>query len=418
MSTHIDKRRSYRAALSVLFLDNLGLSVVYPIFTPLVLQPIYDLLPHGYSLSHRMLLLGLLIASFPFMQFLGGPVMGHIADKRGRRFGFTIALLGEAIGFFLTGLGIAIKNYPFVVFSRLFSGFFAGNFTICLSTITDIHCDLKDRAKAFGTVASVAGISFVVAIAMGGILSNDALSKVFNSSLPFWIITALSLFNILVIWKAFSETQHAPTPISGVYKSQIIELIGILRASNLRILYPLFFFFMVGWIVSLQFLSSFLLEHFHGTKTMITTLFISVGIAWCISNMWLERILIRAYSPLKILSISLLLATLTLFTASEVRVYYLFFHFILFTSVFASLVWTNCLALISIKAPNYLQGKLLGINQSVATLSMMVAPLFGAYIGRFDIRTIYLFASSSLLLSSLILFLFRKKLKQNTKNSF
>jgi len=406
------KRRSFRAALSVLFLDNLGLSVVYPIFTPLVLQPLYELLPPSYSLAHRVILLGLLIASFPFMQFLGAPIMGHIADKRGRRFGFTVALIGEAIGFFLTGLGIALKSYPLIVFSRLLSGFFAGNFTICLSTITDLHQDVKSRAKDFGTVASVGGISFVVAITLGGILSNDALSKVFNSSLPFWIITALSLMNIGIIWKAFKETHTSTDNISQVLKNQIFELVQIYRASTLRILYPLFFFFMVGWIISLQFLSSFLLEHFQGTKVMITTLLVSVGLGWCISNMWFERILIRIFSPFKILSISLLLATLCLFVASEVRVYYLFFHFILFGSIFASLVWTNCLALISKEAPNYLQGKLLGINQSVATLSMLVAPLFGGFIGEFDIRTIYLFASSSLLLSLLILFVFRNKLKQ------
>ena len=44
-------RRSFRAILSVLFLDNLGLIVVYPIFTPLVLKPIYTLLPIEYPLS-------------------------------------------------------------------------------------------------------------------------------------------------------------------------------------------------------------------------------------------------------------------------------------------------------------------------------------------------------------------------------
>ena len=59
------QRRSFRAVLSVLFLDNLGLSIVYPIFTPLVLRPVSHLLPPTYPLSFRMILLGLLIAAFP-----------------------------------------------------------------------------------------------------------------------------------------------------------------------------------------------------------------------------------------------------------------------------------------------------------------------------------------------------------------
>ena len=86
---------------------------------------------------------------------------------------------------------------------------------------------MKERAKDFGTVASVAGISFVVAIALGGILSNDSLSKVFNSSLPFWIITALSLVNIGIIWKAFEETHDSSGKIIQVFKNQLVELIQI-----------------------------------------------------------------------------------------------------------------------------------------------------------------------------------------------
>lgn len=411
-------RRSFRAALSVLFLDNLGLSVVYPIFTPLILEPIHNLLPAATPLSYRMVLLGILIAAFPFMQFLGGPFLGHIADRKGRRFAFTLALFGEAIGFFLTGVGIYLKSYSLVVFSRLFSGFFAGNFTICLAVIADLHPDLKTRAKHFGTVASVAGVSFVVAIALGGVLSNDTLSQIFTSSLPFWMITALALLNIFIIRKTFTETHGDVGGLKTLYKEQLSELIRIFRATSLRILYPLFFFFMVGWIVSLQFLSSFLIEHFDGTKVRITILFVSVGIAWSVSNMWFQRILIRIFTPFRILAIALLMTTACLFLASEVRAYYLFFHFILFGAIFASLVWTNALALISIKAPNHLQGKLLGINQSVATLSMMVAPLFGGMLGRYDIRIIYLFASFSLLLSLLILLAFRDNIKQKQKNTF
>ena len=138
-----DKRRSFRAILSVLFLDNLGLTVVYPIFTPLVLKPIYTLLPPEYPLSMRLILLGVLIASFPFAQFIAGPFIGHIADLKGRKFAFTLALIGEGIGFLLTGLSIQMMNYPFLIFSRLFTGFFAGNMTICLAAISDITPDEK-----------------------------------------------------------------------------------------------------------------------------------------------------------------------------------------------------------------------------------------------------------------------------------
>lgn len=396
--------RSFRVILSVLFLDNLGLTIVYPIFTPLVLKPIYTLLPFDYPLSLRLILLGVLIASFPFAQFLAGPLIGHIADCRGRKPVFILALSGEAIGFFLTGIAIMQMNYVFLLFSRLFTGFFAGNMTICLSSISDMAPDAKGRSKNFGVVASIAGISFIVAISLGGILSNAALESFFKSSLPFWAMTAFSIINIGLISCRYTETIHKTKK-----EHYFSEIFSLFQSRSLGYLYLTFFFFMLGWTVSLQFLSSFLIEHFVGTKLAITLIFIGVGLAWCVGNMAFNRLLKKYFKVGTILFYSLILSCVCLFIASETRHFLFFIHFILLGSLFASLSWTNCLAEISIEAPAHLQGKLLGFNQSIATISIACAPLFGGMAGELDIRTIYLFASCSLLISILILIIHKLK---------
>ena len=402
-------RRSFRAILSVLFLDNLGLTVVYPIFTPLVLRPIYTLLPSEYLLSTRLILLAILIASFPFAQFLSGPFIGHLADVKGRKFALTLALIGEGVGFLLTGLAILQMNYLFLLFGRVFTGFFAGNMTICLSSISDMQKDAQGRSKNFGIVSSVVGISFVVAIVIGGTLSNDNLNAFFNSALPFWALTFFSLINLTIIRLRFTETHVSPSNEKHFFRNQLRELTLLFKTKQLGYLYSLFFFFMLGWIVSLQFLSSFLIEHFIGTKLAITLTFIGVGLSWCIGNMLINRLLIRYLRVGTILFYTLILSCLCLFIASETSHFLIFVHFILFGALFASLSWTNCLALITSKAPPYLQGKLLGLNQSIATISMAFAPLFGGMVGEFDIRTIYLFASCSLLISTLILIIYKIK---------
>ncbi|QVL57700.1 MAG: MFS transporter [Simkaniaceae bacterium] len=406
---NIAQRRSFHAILSVLFLDNLGLTVVYPIFTPLVLKPIYTLLPPQYPLSIRLILLGVLIASFPFAQFIAGPIIGHIADKKGRKFAFILALVGEGIGFFLTGLSIEMMNYTFLIFSRLFTGFFAGNMTICLSAISDMTVDVKGRSRNFGIVSSVVGISFVVAIVIGGTLSNDALNTFFNSSLPFWAMALFSIVNIGIISLKFQETHTEPPQTKNYFIEGCRELLKISNERKIKYLYGTFFFFMLGWVVSLQFLSSFLIEHFTKEKLAITLTFVGVGLAWCVGNIGINRILIRFFKPGKILFYTLLLSTFCLFLTSEVRTFLLFIHLIIIGGLSASIAWTNCLALISIKAPSHLQGKLLGVNQSVATISMAFAPLFGGMVGEFDIRTIYLFASGSLLISMIILIIYKLK---------
>jgi len=407
MSTlSIKSRRSFRAALSVLFLDNLGLSIVYPIFTPLILKASYQFLPPHFSLSTRMVLLGLLMAAFPFTQFIGGPIFGHLSDCKGRRYAFIVALLGEAVGFLLTGFAIQMRSYTFLIFSRLFTGFFAGNLTICLSSIADLSPDLKRRSKNFGILASVAGMSFVVAIIIGGIFSDDVLNQFLNSSLPFWIISLLSLVNVLIIKKSFVETHR---DIKKTHSWRDFRF--VLKIKSLRILYLIFFFFILGWVLSLQFLPSLIIEHFSGTKKMITTVLASVGVTWCVGNLWINRVLISLFSARRILFYSLMLISLCLFSLSIVRPFYLVFHLILLSALFASLAWTNALALISVKTPADIQGKTLGINQSVATLSMTFAPLFGGLLGAYDIHVIYLFAGCASLLSFLIIFSLINKIK-------
>ena len=396
-------QRSFRTLLSVLFLDNLGLVMVYPIFTPLLLKTYTNLLPPSLPLSVRLLFLAVLIAAFPFAQFLAGPFIGHIADSKGRKFAITLTLIGEGVGFFLSGISIFLLNFYLLLFSRFFTGFFAGNMTICLSSISDMHPNARGRSKNFGIVSSVVGVSFVIAIILGGTLSNETLNRFFNSSLPFWVMTGLALINLFLIRKFFTETflPKLKNPCSPP-----IEVLNLFKNKGLRILYIVFFFFMLGWIVSLQFLSTFLIEHFTGTKLTITIIFVGVGFAWCLGNMVVNRILLKFYPVRKVLLTSLILSTSCLFVASEMPTFVLFAHFIIIGGLFASLAWTNCLAEISLKASQALQGKLLGLNQSMATISMVFAPLFGGMVGEFDIRTIYLFASASLLISLTILIIY------------
>lgn len=408
-----DRTRSFRTLLSVLFLDNLGLTIVYPIFTPLVLKPIYNLLPPAYPLSVRLILLGLLIASFPFAQFIAGPFIGHLADRKGRKFALTLALGGETIGFTLTGLSIEMLNFSFLLFSRLLTGFFAGNLTLCLASIADMTEDAKGRSKSFGVVSSVVGISFVIAIVIGGTLSNESLDTFFNSSLPFWAMAIFSLINIGIVRLKFVETHVSSQEEKHYFKEGCREIWKICTQKDLKYFYATFFFFMLGWIVTLQFLSTFILEHFTEEKTLITLTFVGVGLAWCVGNIGINRILIRFFKTGRILFYSLLLSTLMLFIASQAHSFILFIHLVVIGGLSASIAWTNCLTLISIRAPSCLQGKLLGINQSIATISMAFAPLFGGMVGEFDIRTIYLFASSSLLISVILLIIIRLKNRFN-----
>lgn len=67
------------------FIDNFGLAIIYPIFTPLFLKPHYELFSTEVPTIYKTILLGLLIATFPIAQFFGAPIIGGMSDRVGRK---------------------------------------------------------------------------------------------------------------------------------------------------------------------------------------------------------------------------------------------------------------------------------------------------------------------------------------------
>ena len=58
------------------FIDMLGVGIIIPILAPLLLDPTNGMLDASVTTANRNIILGLLIAVFPLMQFFGAPVLG------------------------------------------------------------------------------------------------------------------------------------------------------------------------------------------------------------------------------------------------------------------------------------------------------------------------------------------------------
>ena len=100
-----------------------------------------------------------------------------------------------AIGYTLTAGSIMSHSLTFLFISRFLTGLFAGNLTLCLATVADLSRDELSRTKNFGQIAAIGGLSFIIAIAFGGILSDATISRHFSPSLPFWITATPSLIS-------------------------------------------------------------------------------------------------------------------------------------------------------------------------------------------------------------------------------
>ncbi len=396
------KQLSKIAALCVFFLDNFGIAIVYPIFTPLLLETGYGLVDSTTSLSTRTLMLGILIASFPLAQFFGAPLLGRIADLSGRRFAFFVTLVGEALGYLLSGLGIEMNSYALLLFSRFLTGLFASNLTLALASIADLSPTAKKRSKNFGILATVAGLSFIIAIFIGGAFSTRILDHDFSSALPFWIASTLALLNLYIIVRFYSETSSVKKAPPLTLKRFFFSLLPPIREKKLYILYAAYFFYMLGWIPSLQFLSYFMIERFGESKETIVYLFLGVGTVWMSGTSIMNPLMQKGISPKGIAIIATFFTSFFLLLPTGQIPFQSFVIFYLFGALFSSLAWTNLTSWISLCTGHESQGKILGINQAVGSIAIVLGPIIGALLTRFTDIYLMGFIGTSIFISFLL----------------
>lgn len=374
----MSKRYAFFPVYLTYFLDNFGLAIIYPIFTPIFLLP-NPLITFPFSYSHRTVLLGILIGLFPFSQFIGAPLIGQFSDRYGRRKAFFITILGTAIGYTLTAVSITAHSLSLLFVSRFLTGLFAGNLTLCLAAIVDMSPDDKARARNFGHIAAIGGLSFIIAIAVGGMLSDPSFGRYFNPSLPFWITALLSYINFVCMILFFNETHPTRTSLDIYFFKGMHNIMLALKNKELSIIYMGNFFFMLSWVATMQFLPAFLIKYFSFSTFYITLTLTLVGALWAFSNFVINQQLAKRFYPANTLRTCLFFLATLLLSILFINHSTLFFILFYPAVCFASLCWTNSLANVSLKAPVGIQGSILGINQSMTSLASMIAPPLGGF---------------------------------------
>jgi len=397
--------RCFFPALFAYFIDNFGLAILYPIATPLFLKHGSNLIGTTLPLLDRTLLLALLISSFPLAQFFGAPLLGSLSDRTGRKKVFIATISGGIVGYLMTGIGIHIENFPVLLAGRFLTGLFAGNLTLSLAAITDISGKKQDRSSNFGIIGMVGGLGFVLAIATGASLSNPNLESWFRPEIPFFIASLLCGVNLLLMIRYFHDPRkEKPFEKRGFFEN--LKRIGSqIMKKGASLVYLPYFFFMLAWITSLQFLSAYLIDLFKVTRDEITLTFILVAITWSVANFLLNPLVSKKIQPQKIFlfGITFLAIFLALTLIPNEPLGFFLIHFSIAT-LSAALAWTNGLATLSNLGTAHSQGALLGVNQSLVAIAAIVGPLIGGPLAGIDIHQLYLFTASSALFGALIFF--------------
>lgn len=376
--------------LSVVFLNFMGLGLVFPLFGTLFFDRNILLVPAETSELMRGFWMGLLIGLSPLVQFFGSPLFGSLSDQRGRKpfliYGLSIGVLAYLVG----AIAMKMNSLWLLILYRALFG-------VTLSIVPVVQAALIDRStpQNKGQYLSLYSMSLAVGFCsgpfLGGILAQARWSPWFDHSTLFLVGGLLTILNLTLLCIGFKET-HCPVERKKIELWRGIKQIkAAWRNDQLRSAFIAFFFFFYGWDFFLEFASVALRALFGYTTSQVGSFYSYNSLTYSIATGLLIRPFLRRYEPGKMLKFSMLCGPVLLCCLPTLPdPVYLWGYIPILTFVMA-LYYPVAMSYVSDHAEKDAQGEMLGIYQSVMALALLLGPIvMGPFVGIAPMLPIYL----------------------------
>ncbi len=364
----------------IIFIDSIGLGIVYPILTPIFLNVHQGILPPTVSIVRREWLYGLCLGLYPLFTFLGAPLLGDLSDFAGRKKVLIICLLGSFVGYLLAGLAVYIHSVPILLLSRIIDGFTSGSQPIAQAAIVDISPAHK-KAANLSLMLLALSLGLVFGPMFGGFLSDHRLVSWFNLATPFYFAALLAFVNVYWLQCFFQETSSR----AGKIKIKLARGFEVFAAGfkhkTVRFLAIIFLVMQLGWSCYFQYISFYLVRVYHITPRDIGLFFGFLGIGFMIAMAVVMRILVKYFAVKHIAWVSLMVVTggLLMTYLPQNYLYPWVFGFII--AIASALIYTSMITLFSDQVGEDRQGWVMGISSAIASLAWAIMAFTGGTLG-------------------------------------
>lgn len=352
----------------IVLVDVLGLTIILP------LLPFY-----AEHFGASATVVGLLISAYALCQLIAGPVLGRMSDHMGRKPLLIVSQLGTLVGFLI----LAWSTSLWMVFlARVIDGLTAGNLSLAQAQISDVT-EPENRARAFGIIGIAFGVGFLIGPAISGFLAQ------YNPQYPIFAAAFLSASSVVCTATLLQKvTPHADDGDSGPAGKRL----GIFEWSaysqyfarpELGRLLLQFFFFAFSFAMLMSGFALFAERRYHYGVKEVGYVFAWVGFLGIILQGSAMRPLVKKFGEQKLVW--------TGFAGNMVGYGLLAWSRTLPQLLAATTVSSygngvlrpSVTALITHQAGRREQGVVLGLTQSLTSISQIIAPIMaGAMIQR------------------------------------
>jgi DHA1 family tetracycline resistance protein-like MFS transporter len=263
----------------VLFIDGMGLSLLFPIVNSIIIQQNSHMLAVSTPLSEREFLYGLIIGIYMICWFFGAAIMGDLSDASGRKKSLLLCLLGACIGYVLSGIAVNISSITLLVLGRVVAGFTAGSQPIAQAAIVDVSSE-EHKARNIGYILFAVSLGFVIGPLIGGVLSDSKWVSWFNYSTPLYFAAIISLINAFLLQWLFKETHVQKERIKIRFSRAITVFIEAFRHHRIRNLSLVMLIMIFGWASYYTFIPLYLLEKYHYSTLWVSYFMATLGVGF------------------------------------------------------------------------------------------------------------------------------------------
>lgn len=344
----------------IVCVDVLGLTLILP------LLPFY-----AERLGASPTVVGLLVSTYAFCQLIAGPMLGRMSDRVGRRPLLLVSQAGTFVGFLI----LAYANALWLVFlSRAIDGLTAGNLSLAQAYISDVTKP-EERAKSFALIGIAFGMGFLVGPGVSGYLAG------FSYQYPIFAAAGLSFTSILCTYFLLPSEAPLHQP-DGDQKFTLLAWRRYAEFFKRPGLAPLLYQFFAFTFAFAFFMSGFPLfaeRRFtwggqpFGPK-QVGYIYAYVGFLGIILQGGLIGRLVKTFGEAKLARASFLLAAVGLAILAFTYGLPVLLVAAALTGIGTGGLRPALTSLITQKAKRTEQGTVLGLNQSLMSVSQIAAP--------------------------------------------
>lgn len=310
-----------------------------------------------------------LMATFSLVQVLAAPVWGRLSDRVGRRPVLMVSMAAASLAY----LWLGFANALWMLFAaRALAGACAGNIAAAQAYIADVTPPEK-RARGMGMIGAAFGIGFIIGPALGGLLAgnNLATADLRSPGLAASVLSLTAFFGVLLVLKESLPRGLALAPRKG----RIAALRDALGHKTLARLLVIFFLATVAFGGMEATFALWAMAQFGWGPEQVGYIFAYVGVLSALMQGGLIGRLTARFGEEKLLVCGLGLIALGLLMIPLARSLPLVVVAVSFLAIGMGAMQPSLNSLISRRAGAAEQGEVLGVAQSVGSLSRVLGPL-------------------------------------------